>query len=128
MPLLKNRIGLSLLLILPGASLWEFYRKPVTGPLYTAAVNDYRNGHYNNSLELLKRSYKIDLNDASVLPLRAGTISKWEGRNRPLSASAVPFPSLMARALMRRCGCFGGSVPSAAGASRLPYKSTNGLL
>jgi hypothetical protein len=45
MPLLKNRIGLSLLVILLGACLWEFYGKPATGPLYAVAVNDYRNGH-----------------------------------------------------------------------------------
>jgi tetratricopeptide (TPR) repeat protein len=30
---------------------------------------DYRNGHYKDSLALLKRSYKIDPNDASVLTL-----------------------------------------------------------
>jgi tetratricopeptide (TPR) repeat protein len=69
MLLFKNRIGLSLLLILLGAYLWEFYGKPVTGPLYTAAVNEYRNGHTKNSLELLKRAYKIDPNDTSVLTL-----------------------------------------------------------
>lgn len=69
MPLLKNRIGLSLLLILLGALLWEFYAKPVTGPLYTGAVNEYRNGHYKKSLGLLHRAYKIDPNDTSVLTL-----------------------------------------------------------
>ena len=69
MPSLKNRIGLSLLLILLGAYLWEFYGKPVTGPLYTAAVNEFRNGHYKSSLGLLKHAYKIDPNDASVLTL-----------------------------------------------------------
>ncbi len=69
MPLLKNRIGLSLLLILLGAYLWEFYVKPVSGPLYTAAVSEYRDGHYEKSLELLHRAYKIDPNDTSVLTL-----------------------------------------------------------
>ena len=69
MALLKNRIGLSLLFILLGVLLWEFYAKPVTGPLYTAAVNEYRNGHYEKSLELLQRAYKIDPNDTSVLTL-----------------------------------------------------------
>ncbi|HET7102322.1 MAG TPA: tetratricopeptide repeat protein, partial [Terriglobia bacterium] len=69
MPLFKNRIGLSLLLILLGAYLWEFYAKPVTGPLYTAAVNEYQNGHYEKSSELLHRAYKIDPNDTSVLTL-----------------------------------------------------------
>ncbi len=69
MALLKNRIGLSLLFILLGVFLWEFYAKPVTGPLYTAAVNEYRNSHYEESLELLHRAYKIDPNDTSVLTL-----------------------------------------------------------
>ena len=69
MPSLKNRIGLSLLLILLGAYLWEFYGRPVTGPLYTAAVNEYRNGQYENSMELLNRAYRINPNDASVLTL-----------------------------------------------------------
>src|SRR5579859_3099036 len=69
MALLKNRIGLSLLFILLGTFLWEFYAKPVTGPLYTAAVNEYSNGHYEKSLELLHRAYKIDPNNTSVLTL-----------------------------------------------------------
>ena len=69
MPLLKNRIGLSLLLILLGVYLWEFYAKPVSGPLYTAAVNEYRDRHYEQSLKLLHRAYEIDPNDSSVLTL-----------------------------------------------------------
>ncbi len=69
MPVFKNRIGLSLLLILLGVYLWEFYAKPVSGPLYTAAVNEYRGQHYGNSLGLLQRAYKIDPNDTSVLTL-----------------------------------------------------------
>ncbi len=69
MPLLKNRIGLSLLLVLLGVYLWEFYAKPVSGPLYTAAVNEYRNNNYEKSLRLLHRAYEIDPNDTSVLTL-----------------------------------------------------------
>jgi tetratricopeptide (TPR) repeat protein len=69
MPRLKNRIGLSLLLILFGIYLWEFHAKPVIGPLYTAAVNDYRNGNYEKSLRLLHRSYEIDPDNTSVLTL-----------------------------------------------------------
>lgn len=69
MPLLKNRIGLSLLLILLGAFFWEFYAKPSSGPLYTAAVNEYRSGHYEKSLNLLDRAREIDPNDTSVLTL-----------------------------------------------------------
>lgn len=69
MPLLKNRIGLSLLLVLLGAYLWEFYAKPVSSPLYTAAVNEYKNRNYEKSLSLLQRVYSIDPNNASVLTL-----------------------------------------------------------
>jgi tetratricopeptide (TPR) repeat protein len=69
MSLLKNRIVLSLLLILLAVYLWEFYAKPVTGPLYTAAVTEYRKGDYAKSLALLRRAYAIDPNDTSVLTL-----------------------------------------------------------
>ena len=69
MALLKNRIGLSLLLILVAAYVWEFHMKPVSGPIYTAAVNEYKNDHYAKSLELLGRAYKIDPNDTGVLTL-----------------------------------------------------------
>lgn len=69
MPLLRNRIGISLLVILLGVLLWEFYAKPVTGPLYTDAVNEYLKGHYEKSLALLTRAYKIDPNDTSMLTL-----------------------------------------------------------
>jgi tetratricopeptide (TPR) repeat protein len=69
MSLLRNRIGISLLLILLGVLLWEFYAKPATGPVYTDAVNEYWEGHYEKSLGLLHRAYKIDPNDTSVLTL-----------------------------------------------------------
>ena len=50
MPGLKNRVGLPLLLILLCVYLWEFYAKPASGSLFTAAVNEYRNrrGPYLN--------------------------------------------------------------------------------
>jgi tetratricopeptide (TPR) repeat protein len=69
MALLKNRIGLSLLLILLAAYLWEFYVKPVSGPIYTAAVNEYKNDNYQKSLELLYQAYRIDPNNTGVLTL-----------------------------------------------------------
>lgn len=69
MPPLKNRIGLSLVLLLVGIYLWEFHAKPVSGPLYTAAVAEYRDRNYERSLSLLRRAYKIDPNDTSVLTL-----------------------------------------------------------
>ena len=69
MPRLKNRIGLSLLLVLLGVVLWEFYAKPVSGPLYTAAVHEYRDKQYEKSLRLLHRAYQINPNDTSILTL-----------------------------------------------------------
>jgi len=69
MPLLRNRIGISLLLILLSVLLWEFHAKPVTGPLYAAAVNEYQKGQYEKSPEFLRRAYRIDPNNTSVLTL-----------------------------------------------------------
>jgi len=69
MPLFKNRIGLSLLLILLAACVWEFYVKPVSGPIYTAAVDEYKNDNYRKSLQLLYRAYAIDPNNTGVLTL-----------------------------------------------------------
>lgn len=69
MPLFKNRIGLSLLVIGLGIGLWEFYFKPVSGPIYAAAVSEYRNHNYERSLKLLHRAYKIDPNNTSILTL-----------------------------------------------------------
>lgn len=90
MPLLKNRIGISLLLVLLGVLLWEFYAKPVNGPLYTAAVNEYRNGHYEKLLELLHRTYKPDPNDTSVLTLMGWNDLKLE---RPQMALKLFTPA-----------------------------------
>jgi tetratricopeptide (TPR) repeat protein len=69
MSLLWNRIGLSLLIILIGLFLWEFWVKPVSGPIYMEAVTDYRNGKYPHSLELLEHAYQIDPNNTEVLTL-----------------------------------------------------------
>jgi Tetratricopeptide repeat len=69
MSLFKNRIGLSLFFILLAACVWEFYVKPVSGPIYTAAVDEYKNDHYRKSLQLLYRAYTIDPNNAGVLTL-----------------------------------------------------------
>ncbi len=69
MTLLKNRIGLSIFLIFVAVYLWEFHIKPVSGPIYTAAVNEYKNRRYEESLELLSRAYAIDPNDTGVLTL-----------------------------------------------------------
>ncbi|MEJ2007185.1 MAG: tetratricopeptide repeat protein [Acidobacteriota bacterium] len=69
MPAFKNRIGFSLLVILAGTCLWEFYARPATGPIFAAAVSEYRNHNYRHSLQLLDRAYQIDPNNASVLTL-----------------------------------------------------------
>lgn len=52
-----------------GVLLWELYVKPVTGPLYANAVNEYQKGQYEKSLGILRRAYRIDPNNASVLTL-----------------------------------------------------------
>lgn len=69
MALVKNRIGLSLLLILVASYFWEFYVKPVSGPFYTSAVNEYKGDHYRKSLRLLYHAYEIDPNNPGVLTL-----------------------------------------------------------
>jgi tetratricopeptide (TPR) repeat protein len=69
MRLLKNRIIVSLILIAIAVFVWEFGIKPVTGPLYTEAVTEYKRGNYVRSLELLERAADIDPNDAAILAL-----------------------------------------------------------
>lgn len=69
MSLFINRIGLSLLLIVLAAYFWEFHAKPVSGPLYTAAVAEYKQRDYHQSLELLLRAYAINPNHPSILTL-----------------------------------------------------------
>lgn len=70
MHLLKNRIIISMLLIICAIYLWEFWIKPITGPIYTEAVAEYKNGKYIRSLELLDRAERIDPNDAAILALK----------------------------------------------------------
>src|ERR1700680_260348 len=69
MRIFKNRIILSLFVVLAGTYFWEFYVKPITGPLYTAAVSEYKNSNYEGSLDLLHRAYRIDPNDTAILTL-----------------------------------------------------------
>ena len=69
MHLLRNRIVISILVIICGIYLWEFWIKPITGPIYTEAVAEYKNGNYIRSLELLERAARIDPNDAAILAL-----------------------------------------------------------
>ena len=56
MHLLRNRIVISILVIICGIYLWEFWIKPITGPIYTEAVAEYKRGNYIRSLELLDRA------------------------------------------------------------------------
>ena len=69
MRFLKNRIVVSILLIVCAIFIWEFGVKPVTGPIYLEAVNEYKRGNYIHSLELLERAARIDPNDAAILAL-----------------------------------------------------------
>lgn len=69
MRILRNRIIISLIVIVAATAAWEFLIKPETGPLYTAAVAEYKNRNYHLSLALLQRAYEYDNNDAAVLAL-----------------------------------------------------------
>jgi tetratricopeptide (TPR) repeat protein len=69
MRILANRITISLLVILALTYVWEFWVKPVSGPEYTAAVTEYKNGNYKRSLGLLREAYAIDPNDTAILTL-----------------------------------------------------------
>src|SRR3990170_430538 len=69
MRILKNRIALTLVLILGATYLWEFHVKPHTGPLYLLAVAEYKKQNYNRSLELVSEAYRIDPNDTAILRL-----------------------------------------------------------
>lgn len=66
---LKNRIVISFAVIFAVTYIWEFYAKPVTGPLYTAAVSEYKSRNYQHSIKLLQEAYRIDPNDTSILVL-----------------------------------------------------------
>ena len=69
MRILRNRIIVSLIVIVAATVVWEFFVKPETGPLYTGAVAEYKNQNYTRSLTLLQRAYEYDNNDAAVLGL-----------------------------------------------------------
>ena len=69
MRLLKTRIVVSLLVIIVATYLWEFWVKPITGPLYTEAVTEYKNRNYERSLRLLHQAHQIDPNDSAILAL-----------------------------------------------------------
>jgi hypothetical protein len=66
---LKNRIVISLIVIFMATYFWEFYVKPVSGPLYTSAVAEYKGRNYERSIKLLQEAYRIDPNDTSILML-----------------------------------------------------------
>ncbi len=69
MSLLRNRIVISLLIIIALATWWEFGGKPVSGPIYVEAVDAYKEGDYQRSLDILDRAYQVDPNDATTLTL-----------------------------------------------------------
>lgn len=76
MKILANRIVVSLIVIVVLAFVWEFYAKPVTGPLYIAAVREYKAENYSRSLELLDTAYLIDPNDTTILTLMGWSYHK----------------------------------------------------
>lgn len=69
MRILKNRIIISFAFIFVSMCFWEFRVKPLSGPLYTAAVSEYNSHKYERSLLLLKRAYRVDPNDTAILRL-----------------------------------------------------------
>ncbi len=85
MRFLKNRILISFFVLFWITYFWEFYVKPVSGPLYTAAVSEYKKHNYERSLELLHHAYRIDPNDTAILTLmgwdylKLGDASRAEG-------------------------------------------------
>lgn len=86
MRILKNRIIISFFVIFLLTYVWEFWVKPNTSPLYTEAVAQYRNGHYQRSIELLKQAYRIDPNDTAIL-----TLFGWDYLKLDAPHSAEPY-------------------------------------
>ena len=70
MRILTNRITISLIIIVALTYVWEFWVKPVTGPIYLQAVTEYKGQNYARSMELLDRAQDIDQNDSAILALR----------------------------------------------------------
>lgn len=86
MRILRNRIIISLFFIFSFTYFWEFWIKPETGPLYTEAVAQYRNGDYHRSLQLLRAAYQIDPNDTAIL-----TLIGWDFLKTGNASKALPY-------------------------------------
>lgn len=86
MHILKNRIIISFVVIFWMTYVWEFYVKPVSGPLYTAAVSEYKARHYDRSLELLQAAYRIDPNDTAIL-----TLLGWNHLKSGKPSEGIPY-------------------------------------
>ena len=86
MRILKNRIIISFGVIFVLTFVWEFYVKPVSGPLYTEAVAQYKAQHYARSLQLLNEAYRIDPNDTAILGLFG-----WDYLKSGKPSEAIPF-------------------------------------
>jgi tetratricopeptide (TPR) repeat protein len=69
MRILKNRVIISLIVIVLATYFWEFWIKPVTGPIYTEAVREYKSRNYVRSLQLLQQAHRVDPNDTAILAL-----------------------------------------------------------
>jgi|SRR5579875_1706763 len=86
MRILANRIVISLVLILGAAAYWEFELRPVSGPLYMAAVSDYHEHRYHQSLAELREGLKFEPNDPSILALMG-----WDALKTHEAASAAAY-------------------------------------
>ena len=82
----RNRIMVSLVLLLGFTYVWEFYAKPISGPLYTAAVSEFKAQHYDRSLQLLQSAYRIDPNNTAVL-----TLYGWDYLKSGKPSVAIPY-------------------------------------
>ena len=86
MRILKNRITLSLFVILALAYVWEFHFRPMSSPLYTSGVEEYRSGDYERALELLEKAYRIDPNNTALL-----TLFGWTHLKLGDASAALPY-------------------------------------
>lgn len=86
MRFLRNRIIISLAVVFATTCFWEFYVRPLDGPLYTAAVSEYKAQRYGRSLQLLSEAYRIDPNDTAILGLFG-----WDYLKSGKPSEAIPY-------------------------------------
>ncbi|MGH9359654.1 MAG: tetratricopeptide repeat protein [Terriglobia bacterium] len=99
MSILSNRIIISLVLLAGAAAFWEFKLRPVSAPLYMAAVSDYHAHHYRRSMAELREGLKFQPNDRSFLALMG-----WDALKMREAALADTY--------FRRAGRFASGNPN----------------